>query len=141
MNQLSVRNWNVLCWNVRGLNASRKWDSVKNKVLCANCGIICFQETKKESFDQTFIKKILLPNFDEFIYVPSVGASGGLLVAWKSQLFSRTIKIISGFSVAVELCSKHDESFWTLLNVYGPCTPEGKIEFTSWLKNLDIPNS
>ena len=24
------------------------------------------------------------------------------------------------------------------MNVYGPCTLEGKIDFTSWLKNVDM---
>lgn len=140
MNQNLVRTWNVLCWNVRGINAERKWDAVRNKVLNVNCDIVYLQETKEESFDQTFIRKILPSSFDDFIFVPSVGASGGLLVAWKSLLFSGLVKIISGFAVAVEFCSKLDNSFWTLMNVYGPCTPDGKFEFTSWIKNLEISN-
>ena len=37
MNLTPNRSWNVLCWNVRGLNAVRKWDSIKNKVLNTNC--------------------------------------------------------------------------------------------------------
>jgi len=81
MNLTPNRSWNVLCWNVRGLNAVRKWDSIKNKVLNTNCDIICFQETKKETMDQAFVRKILPPTFDDFLFVPSVGASGGLLVA------------------------------------------------------------
>lgn len=48
------------------------------------------------------------------------------------------MKVISGSAVAVEFCSKLDSSYWTLLNVYGPCTPDGKTEFTSWIKNLEI---
>jgi exonuclease III len=57
------RFWSVLCWNVRGLNAARKWDSVRNKVTEANCEIACFQETKKDSFDPAFIRKILPASF------------------------------------------------------------------------------
>lgn len=78
------------------------------------------------------------PSFDEFLFVPSIGASGGLLVAWKSQLFVGILKIVTGFSIAVEFISKLDDSSWTLLNVYGPCTAEGKREFISWLKNVNI---
>lgn len=140
MNHNSVRIWNVLCWNVRGLNAVRKWDSVKNKIAGAGCDIICLQETKKEHLDQVFLRKILPISFDDFLFVPSVGASGGLLVAWKSQLFSGSQKLVSGFSLTVEFTSKLDDSTWTLLNVYGPCTPQGKRKFTTWLKNSEIPN-
>jgi hypothetical protein len=68
-----------------------------------------------------------------------VGASGGLLVAWKSHIFSRAQKNSVGFSIVVEFSSRHNDSVWTLLNVYGPCTSDGKREFTTWLKNVDIP--
>ena len=123
MNLTPNRSWNVLCWNVRGLNAVRKWDSIKNKVLNTNCDIICFQETKKETMDQAFVRKILPPTFDDFLFVPSVGASGGLLVAWKSTLFIASIKLTCGFALATEFTSKHSDNVWTLMNVYGPCTP------------------
>jgi hypothetical protein len=26
------RNWNILCWNVRGLNDPDKWDLIRNKL-------------------------------------------------------------------------------------------------------------
>ena len=47
----------------------------------ANCDIICFQETKKDNFDQGFLRKVLPASFDAYVFAPSVGASGGLLVA------------------------------------------------------------
>lgn len=128
----------MLCWNVRGINATRKWDSIKNKVTEANCDVVCFQETKKDSFDQAFIRKVLPTNFDAFLFVPSVGASGGLLVAWKSAFFDGLLKFANGSSLDVHFISRHNDSSWTLMNVYGPCTPEGKIEFTSWLKSVEI---
>lgn len=61
------------------MNAVRKWDSIRN--MEANYDIICFQETKKENFDQGFLRKVLPPSFDAFVFAPSMGASGGLLVA------------------------------------------------------------
>lgn len=81
MSHNPVRMWTILCWNVRDLNAVRKWDSIRNKIVEADCDIICLQETKKESIDQAFLRKILPPTLDEFLFVPSAGASGGLLVA------------------------------------------------------------
>jgi hypothetical protein len=108
-------------------------------VIEACCDVVCFQETKKDSFDQSFLKKVLPPSFDDCLFVPSVGASRGLLVAWKSHLFSGSLKLSSGFSLAMEFNLKLNDSVWTLLNVYGPCTPEGKRDFITWLKNIDIP--
>jgi len=140
MNQSLNRNWLVLCWNVRGLNAARKWDSVKNKVLNSNCDIVCFQETKKDDFDQAFLRNILPPAFDERLFVPSVGASGGLLVAWKSIFFAGSLRFSCGYALALDFTSKHNDNSWTSVNVYGPCTPEGKREFTTRLKSLNIPN-
>lgn len=29
---------------------------------------------------------------------------------------------------------------WTLTNVYGPCTPEGKRDFIDWMKNIQMPD-
>jgi hypothetical protein len=41
---------------------------------------------KKQSFDLMFIKKICPAAFDAFYYTPSVGASGGTVIIWKSFL-------------------------------------------------------
>jgi hypothetical protein len=46
----------------------------------------------------------------------------------------------AGFSIVVEFHSKLNDSVWTLLNVYGPCLAEGKADFITWMKNVDIPN-
>lgn len=57
----SSKSWNVLCWNIRGLVAENKWESLKNKVTENQCDMICLQETKKEKFDILFIKLFLPP--------------------------------------------------------------------------------
>jgi exonuclease III len=59
MDTNNVRNWVVLSWNVRGVNATWKWDVVKNKFLQSACDIVCLQETKKEMLDLHFLKKCL----------------------------------------------------------------------------------
>ena len=74
------RTWNILCWNVRGINRSEKWPLIRNKIDESNCDIFCFQETKKENFDLAFVKKFAPRKFDQFIFSPSVGALGGIIV-------------------------------------------------------------
>lgn len=56
-------------------------------------------------------------------------------MAWKSVYFAGLLKFANGMAIAVDFTSKHNDSPWTLMNVYGPCTPEGKREFTTWLKS------
>lgn len=72
--------WNILCWNVRGLNDSDKWDAIRNTIDESSANIFCLQETKREQFDLRYIRKFAPNKFDSFDYVPSEGASGGILV-------------------------------------------------------------
>lgn len=67
------RNWNILCWNVRGINASDKWDAVRNKIDESSCSIVCLQETKKENFDMAFIKHFAPRRLDYYDYIPQLG--------------------------------------------------------------------
>lgn len=76
----AMRNWNVLCWNVRGLNSDDKWLAIRNKIEESGCAVFCLQETKRSSFDHSYIKKFAPKHFDKFAFSPSVGASGGILV-------------------------------------------------------------
>lgn len=127
-----------MTWNVRGINSSWKWDSVKNKIVEAQCDIVCLQETKKDQFDRLFLKKICPPAFDCFDYLPSVGASGGILIAWKGSLFSAVRVSHNNFALTMEFCSIHNASKWVLTCVYAPCTPEGRSSFLDWLQNVHM---
>ena len=42
-----LSNWNVLCWNVRGLNADHKLLALLNVIPSSGCVVICLQENKK----------------------------------------------------------------------------------------------
>jgi exonuclease III len=87
---MDSRSWNILCWNVRGLNDREKWDPVRNKIDESEANIFCLQETKRASFDLPFIRKFAPKRFDKFDYCPSDGASGRILVCWASRFFSAT---------------------------------------------------
>ena len=64
-------------WNVRGINASWKWNAVRDKIVQSACDIACLQETKKEAFDRQFLNNFCPSNLDVFDCLPSMGASGG----------------------------------------------------------------
>jgi len=85
-----ARFWNILCWNIRGLNAESKWESLRNKIIESCCYIVSIQETKQSSLDLAYIRNFCPRAFDAFCFLPSIGASGGILVVWKSSMFSGT---------------------------------------------------
>jgi hypothetical protein len=131
--------WNILCWNVRGLNDPDKWDLIRNKIEESACSLFCFQETKKEEIDAMFLHKFAPRRFDCFDFCPSDGASGGILVAWCSCVFS-TITIDSQvFALRLHVTSVHNLSAWNLITVYGPTREPARLNFVSWLYSLDIP--
>lgn len=71
---MNTPSWHILCWNIRGINGSDKWDAIRDKIQESTCSIICVQETKREGFDTSFIRKFALRRFDCFDFIPSVGA-------------------------------------------------------------------
>lgn len=71
--------------------------------------------------------------------LPSMGASGGILIAWNSGLFNGTKIFSNNFAVTMIFSSRHDNSSWTLTCVYAPCTPEGRTLFLNWFQEITMP--
>lgn len=88
--------------------------------------IICLQETKKDSFDLSFIKNICPSDFDSLEFLPSVGASGGILVVWKSSAFWGSLVFRNRFALSIEFTSKLYSDTWTLTTIYAPYLLLGK---------------
>lgn len=106
----------------------------------SQCDIICLQETKKENFDASFLKNFCPPSFDAFVFLPSIGASGGMITIWKSAIFEGQLVFQNEYAISVDFVSKHNNAECTVTNVYGPCTTEGKRDFLAWLKQVQMPN-
>ena len=92
-------NWNVLCWNVCGLNSDKKLLALSNAISVSGCAIVCLQETKKPVIDLAFIKSCCPKRFDKFAYIPSRGASSGLLIVWNSSIFSGIMIVLEEFAL------------------------------------------
>jgi exonuclease III len=58
----NYKSWKIMNWNLRGINSEKKWVALSNKIEESGCDIICLQETKRESFDLAYIKKIAQRN-------------------------------------------------------------------------------
>ena len=65
------QHWNVLCWNIRGINDSDKWDAIRQKIEESACSIVCLQETKHSLFDSAYIWNFAPRHFDNFEFFPS----------------------------------------------------------------------
>ena len=121
MNQMSMRNWKVLCWNVRGLNSELRHRSVREKISERQCAVACLQETELSDCSRSLIKSICPAGFDQIIESPSRGASGGILVVWRSDVFSGDLVEVKPYGIVISFKSMHNGDFWYLVNVYGPC--------------------
>jgi exonuclease III len=135
----SLRCWNVLSWNIRGLNSEKKRLALNNAIISSGCVIVCLQETKLCDVTSAFVKTCCPRQFDQFAFVPSRGASGGILIIWKSSVFSGTVVANDTHALVTTFVSTQSSRSWTLANIYGPCTGEERDIFTNWLYDVSIP--
>ena len=127
MNNTNTRKtWNILNWNIRGINSDDKCNALRLKLDESNCAIYCIQETKRENFDHSFIRKFAPKRFDQFAYSPSQGNSGGILIGWNSSIFTGQIIHNLRYAITIKFTSSHNNETWTLTSVYGPLSRSGK---------------
>jgi len=112
-----------------------KWDSVRDKINESACSIVCLQETKCDHFDIPFLRKFLPRRFDKFDFVPSIGASGGILVAWISNHFVGSILEKRQYGLTINFTSVVNLVTWKLTIVYGPCQDPLRTDFVTWLRD------
>jgi exonuclease III len=79
-----TRSWNILDWNIRGINSQEIWDDIREKIHESNCNIICLQETKREQFDLSYLKNFCPRRFNQFANTPSIGSSGRIITIWNA---------------------------------------------------------
>jgi hypothetical protein len=130
------RSLKILSHNIRGINSDIKWNSLRNNIMETNCDIICIQETKKESFDDSCIRRFCNRSFDKFAFGPSIGASGGFLTIWKGSHFDAKVIDQNAFGHMISFRTKLTNQAWWLTNIYAPCTPHRREEFLSWFSSL-----
>ena len=123
------RDWNILDWNIRGINSQERWDDIANKISESNCNIICMQETKRETFDNAYLRKFCSRRLNMFSYSPSVGNSGGLITIWNGNAFNGSVISSSYFQITVKFICNLSGHTCYITNVYAPCNADGRHEF------------
>jgi exonuclease III len=126
----------LLFWNVRGLNSSARQSSVRNLVCSLNIDVVCIQESKMSSCSRRTILSMLGVKFNNnFISLPALGASGGIIVAWKARVGAALNVRIDAFSASVQFSSAIGEPWW-LTCVYGPQGNDDKIAFLQEIRGV-----
>ena len=85
-----------------------------------------------------FLKNFAPKRFNQFAYIPSDGASGGLLIVWTGNAFKGEIIQAECFGLVVRFQSTISDETFYLVNVYGPCEGIDRDNFVAWLYSLDI---
>ena len=132
-------NWNVLCWNIRGLNSGDKELALSNAINASGCSILRLQETKKPMINHAFIKSWCPRRFDQFAFVPSNGALGGIVTIWNSSVFTGSVIASEDFALVIKFQSTQSSQSWRLVNIYVPCQGEARTNYTNCLFSLNIP--
>ena len=98
--------------------------------------IVCIQETKMETISRQYVPA-LCPGFflQPLQFVPSVGASGGLLVAWKHDLGPAISTRVDAHSTSIQFQPAETEPWW-LTSVHGPQGNDEKIQFLQELRGV-----
>ena len=121
-------------WNIRGLNKEGRLQCITYFVKENHLDFVGFQETKKESFQDSFLKYVQ-KDFN-WQYLPADGTAGGILVGFSERKFEVLAWKIGVYSVAAIIRNCHDNFVWRLITVYGSPYDEGKQEFINELENL-----
>jgi exonuclease III len=114
----------ILFWNVRGIHSQEKWDALREKINESACQVICIQETKRESFDNFYLKKFCPRYLDKFAFSPSARVSGGLLTVWNSNFFNGSVIHSNSYAITVKLTCRLDNKHFHITNIYGPANSQ-----------------
>jgi hypothetical protein len=80
------------------------------------------------------LKKVAPKRFSKFAFVPSEGASGGILMSWNDPILKGEVLWNQDFAIMVEFTSRHTNKKWKLTTVYGPCQGERRDLFVQYLQ-------
>ncbi|KAL4638233.1 hypothetical protein ACB092_03G133300 [Castanea dentata] len=113
-------NLRIVSWNVRGLNERDKRLRVRNLIRMWKADIVCLQETKMELINRGVICSLWGGQHVDWLYLGSVGASGGVLLMWDNRVVEKLEEAVGRFSVSCKFKNVVDHFVWAFTGVYGP---------------------
>jgi endonuclease/exonuclease/phosphatase family metal-dependent hydrolase len=121
-------SFEIMCWNVRGLNDPAKRDAVREFVASLRVSVICLQETMLDVLDNFLVMQCLGPTFDGYVYLPTVETRGEILLAWNKSIVDIERVSFDPYAVTGEVTPRYNNRWW-ITTVYGPQTREEKLSF------------
>ena len=108
----------IMSWNVRGTGSYRKRRSIKEIICKEDPDIVVLQEVKKEFVDRRFVASVWRSRFKEWLLLPSIGRSGGILMMWDTRRVKITENLIGDFSISIRIRMDNLEEWW-FSGIYG----------------------
>ena len=113
-------NLRIVSWNMRGLNEQDKRLRVRNLIRKWKVDIVCLQETKMELINKGTICSLSGGQHVDWLYLGSVGASGGVLLMWDNRVVDKVEEVVGCFFVLCKFKNVADHFIWAFTGVYGP---------------------
>ena len=112
-------NLRIVSWNVRGLNEQDKRLWVRNLIRKWKADIVCLQETKLELINKGVICSLWGGQHVDWLYLCSMGASGGVLLMWDNRVVDKVEEAVGHFSVSCKFKNVVDNFVWAFTGDYG----------------------
>ncbi|KAL5548196.1 hypothetical protein UlMin_003427 [Ulmus minor] len=116
----------ALAWNCRGLGQPSALRELIALVRESNPDILMLMETKLLESDMK--SRLRSVRFMNFVYVPPVGLSGGLCIAWRDHVDLEPVSISRNL-ISCLVFSNPLASPWLLSTIYGPIRSREKRLF------------
>jgi hypothetical protein len=113
-------NPRLISWNVRGLNQRSKQLKIRNLLRQWKADIICLQETKLDLISNSIVKSLWGCQFADWCFLPSSGASSGILLMWDRRVVEKFEVLVGDHVVACSFRDCANNFSWAFAGVYGP---------------------
>ena len=87
----------ILTWNIRGSGSPCKRRAIKKTICKINPDLVVLQEVKREVIDRAFVAIIWRSRFQEWIVLPSIRRSGGILIVWDARCVKIKEAVVGDF--------------------------------------------
>lgn len=97
--------------------------------------IVILLESKKMVVDRKLAALVWGTKFRQWVFSPSWGSSGGIVVFWNTQKVSMVNSAVGVFSVSIQIEESAGNCWW-LSSIYGPCKHRDRRSFWEELADL-----
>ena len=134
---MAAQNYNIMCWNVRGLNDGAKRSLVRTQIISSGVTVVCLQETKISNWTHSLLVDTAGTEMaSNAIFLPSVGVCGCILIAASEHFFTLTQPHLTTNTVTTKLTILAENKEWSISGVYGPQNDADKILFLQEILDL-----